>query len=96
MLTLAVFVALGKTKIDDVDIVFSALITSDQEVVRLDVSMDDPLLVHFLNSMDLPTPTVTTHSRGELLRSQKKKIVVWLLDFGMSATCHVAVKLSHQ
>ena len=70
MLTLTVFVALGQTEIDNVDVVFCAFITSDQEVVRLDISMYDPLLVHFLNSMDLQqTPTMATHSRGESLWS---------------------------
>ena len=75
MLTLTVFVALGQTEIDNVDVVFCALITSDQEVVRLDISMDDPLLVHFLNSMDLQqTPTMATHSRGESLQSHTDTI----------------------
>ena len=65
MLTLTVFVALGQTEIDNVDVVFRALITSDQEVVRLDISMDDPLLVHFLNSMDLYR-NKNTHSDDSL------------------------------
>ena len=42
--------------LNDVDVVFSALITSNQKVVRLDITMNDPLFVHFLNSVDLPTP----------------------------------------
>ena len=53
MFTLRVFVALGKTKINDVDVVLGRLVAADHEVVRLDVTMDDPLLVHFLNAMDL-------------------------------------------
>ena len=50
---LGVLVALGETKIDNVDIVFGALVTANKEVVGLNVSMDDPLFVHFLNSVDL-------------------------------------------
>ena len=53
MFTLRVLVALGKTKINDVDVVLGRLVAADHEVVRLDVTMDDPLLVHFLNAMDL-------------------------------------------
>ena len=53
MLTLRVLVALGKTKIDDVDVVLGRLIAPDHEVVGLDVTMDDPFFVHFLNAMDL-------------------------------------------
>ena len=56
VLTLGVLVALSETKINDVDVVFSALITSNQKVIRLDITMNDPLFVHFLNSVDLPTP----------------------------------------
>ena len=53
MLSLRVLVALGKTKINDVDIVLGRLVAADHEVIGLDVTMDDPLLVHFLNAMDL-------------------------------------------
>ena len=56
VLTLGVLVALSETEINDVDVVCSALITSNQKVVRLDITMNDPLFVHFLNSVDLPTP----------------------------------------
>lgn len=52
VLTLGVLVALGETEINDVDVVFSALITSNQKVIRLDITMNDPLFVHFLNSVD--------------------------------------------
>ena len=52
MLALAVFVALSETEIDDVDIVTGGFSASDQEVIRLDITMDDPLLVHLLDSLD--------------------------------------------
>ena len=53
VLSLRVLVALGKTKVDDVNVVLGAFGSSDQEVVRLDVAMDDALFVDFLNSLDL-------------------------------------------
>ena len=53
VLTLRVLVALGKTKIDDVNVVLGRLIAPNHEVVGLDVTMDDPFFVNFLNTMDL-------------------------------------------
>ena len=53
VLTLRVLVALGKTKINDVNVVLGRLVATDHEVVGLNVPMDDPLFVHFLNTMDL-------------------------------------------
>ena len=41
-----------ETKVNDVDVVFVSLCASNQEVVRLDVSMNDSLLVHLFNSLD--------------------------------------------
>ena len=49
---LGVLVALGETEIDDIDVVAGGVLTTDQEVVRLDVSVDDPLIVHFFNALD--------------------------------------------
>ena len=53
MLALGVFVLLGQAKVDDVDVVLGLLVTAHQEIVRLDVTMDDPLFVHFLNAANL-------------------------------------------
>ena len=53
VLALAIFVTLCQSEVDNVDVVLSALISADEEVVRFDISVDDPFLVHFLNSMDL-------------------------------------------
>ena len=53
VLALRVFVALSESKVDNVDIIFGALIASNQEVVRFDVSVDDSLFVNFLNSVNL-------------------------------------------
>jgi len=55
MLTGAILVALGKTEIDDVDLVSCRLSSSDEKVIRLDIAMDDSLgmnllkMVHKLN-----------------------------------------------
>lgn len=48
VLTSAVLVALGKTEIDDVDLVTGGLGGSDQEVVWLDIAMDNSLSMNFL------------------------------------------------
>lgn len=53
MLPIRRSVALGKTKIDDVDIVLGGVIASYKEVIWLDVSMDNALLMHYFNSLNL-------------------------------------------
>ena len=53
VLALGVLVALGETEVNDVNVVFSALIPANKEVVWLDIAMDNPLLMHFLNTVDL-------------------------------------------
>ena len=53
VLALRVLVALGQTEVNDVDVVLRALATTHQEVVWLDVTVDDALLVHFPNAVDL-------------------------------------------
>ena len=52
VLTLAVLVALGQAEVDNEDIISRALLPSNQEVVRLDVTMDDALFMHLFNSFD--------------------------------------------
>ena len=52
VLALAVFVALGETEVDDVDVVAGRLRASNQEVIRLDITMNDSLFMHLLNSLD--------------------------------------------
>ena len=53
VLTLGVLVALGETEIDDVYVVLCALVSTNEEIIWLDVSMNDPLFVDFLNTVDL-------------------------------------------
>jgi len=50
VLVVRVLVALGQTEINDVDVVLGALGATDQEVVGLDISVDNALLVHFLDA----------------------------------------------
>jgi hypothetical protein len=50
---LRVLEALGETEVDDVDVVFGGLGGADEEVVRLDVAVDDALLVNLLDAQDL-------------------------------------------
>lgn len=51
VLSLRGFEALGEAKVDDVDAVLGSVGAANQEIVRLDVSVDDSLVVHFLNSL---------------------------------------------
>ena len=53
MLALRVLVALGKAKVDDVDIILCALVAANQEIIGLDISVDDALFMDFLNAMNL-------------------------------------------
>ena len=52
VLALGVLVALGQTEIDDVDVVAGRVSAADQEVIGLDITMDDTLLVHLFNTSD--------------------------------------------
>ena len=52
VLAIAVLVALGETEVDDVDVVAGRLRASNQEVIRLDITVDDSLFMHLLNSLD--------------------------------------------
>ena len=52
VLTIGALVALSQSKINDVDSVFGLLSASNQKVVGFDISMNDSLFVHDLNSLD--------------------------------------------
>ena len=49
--SLIVSVALCESEINDVDVVPGGVSSSNQEIVRLDISMDQSLFVDFLNSL---------------------------------------------
>jgi hypothetical protein len=51
VLALRILKALGKSKINNVNVVFRKLGSTNQEIVRLNIPMDDSLLMHFLNSL---------------------------------------------
>lgn len=53
MLSVRVLVTLSKPEVDDVDVVLAGVSAADQEIVWLDISVDDSLLMYFLNSLDL-------------------------------------------
>ena len=53
VLAIRILEALGKPEIDNEDVILVVLRASHEEVIRLDVSVDDSLFMHFLNSHDL-------------------------------------------
>jgi len=53
VLAVRVLVALGETEVDDIDVVLVCVVAADEEIIRLDVSVDNALLVHLLNSLNL-------------------------------------------
>jgi hypothetical protein len=53
MLAVGILVALGKTEINDEDVIFVLIISSNQKVIRLNISMNDPFFVDLLNSLNL-------------------------------------------
>lgn len=53
VLAVRVLVALGETKIDDVDVILVCVVAPNQEVVGLNVSVDNALFVDLLNSLNL-------------------------------------------
>lgn len=50
--SLRILVALGQAKVDDVDVVLCAFCSANQEVVGLDVSVDNPFFMHFLDALN--------------------------------------------
>lgn len=53
VLALAVLEALSETEVDDVDLIFRLVRSSNQEVVWLNVAVNDSLLVHLLDAHQL-------------------------------------------
>lgn len=48
-----ILVAFGKTKINNVNVIFSTLCTSNQKVIWFNISMDDSLFMDFLDTLNL-------------------------------------------
>lgn len=53
VLTLAVFITLCQSEVNDVNLIFRLVRSADQEVIGLDVTVDYSLLVHFLDAHQL-------------------------------------------
>ena len=51
MLTFRRFVALSKAKVDNINRVFSLVVTTNEEIVRFDISVDDAFLMHSFYSL---------------------------------------------
>lgn len=52
MFPIRTFVAFSKTKINNVNSIFSLVISSNQKVIRLDVSMNNSFFMHNFDSLD--------------------------------------------
>ena len=52
MVPIVAHVALGQTKVDDIDLILVTLVGSNQKVVWLDVSVQETVLVDLLDSAD--------------------------------------------
>jgi len=52
VLTIRRLVALCKAKVNDINCILRLFITSNQKVVRLNIPVDDSLLMHTLDSLD--------------------------------------------
>jgi hypothetical protein len=53
VLSIRVLVAFGKTEIDDENVVFVSVVSSNQNVIWLDFSVNDSLFVDLLNTLNL-------------------------------------------
>lgn len=53
VLSIGILVALGETEIDDEDVIFVLVVSTNQKVIWLNISVDDPLFVDLLNSLNL-------------------------------------------
>ena len=49
VLTLTILVGLGETKVDDVYVVACGFRATDKEVIRLNIAVDDSLIMNFLD-----------------------------------------------
>jgi hypothetical protein len=55
VLSVRVAVAFSQTEVNDEHTVFGLVVPANQEVVRFDISVDHPLFMHLLYSLDLST-----------------------------------------
>lgn len=52
MLSFRVLVAFCKTKVNDVDVILVSFCPANKEVIRFDITVDNSLLVNFLDSLN--------------------------------------------
>lgn len=52
MLAFGVLVALRQAKINDINVIFCALVAANEEIIRFYISVNDSLFMYFLNSLD--------------------------------------------
>ena len=52
VLALRILKALSQTEVNDVDGILGVLRATDEEVIRLNVTVDDPLFMNFLDTVD--------------------------------------------
>jgi hypothetical protein len=72
VLSIRILVALGETEIDDEDVVLVLVVSSNQKVIRLNISMDYPLFVDLLNSLN--------HLDGDAENSLEVELAAALLE----------------
>jgi hypothetical protein len=72
VLSIRILVALGETEIDDEDVVLVLIVSSNQKVIRLNISMDNPLFVDLLNSLN--------HLDGDAENSLEVELAAALLE----------------
>ena len=51
--TIGVLVAFGQTEIDDENVILVSIVSTDQEVIGLNISVNDSFFMHLLNSLNL-------------------------------------------
>ena len=52
VLALAILVALSQTKINDIDVISGRFSSSNQEIIRLDISVNNALFMHLFDSLN--------------------------------------------
>ena len=52
VLTLRILKALSQTEVNDIDRVFGVLGSTDEEVIRLNITVNDSLFMHLLDTVD--------------------------------------------
>lgn len=73
--SLTIHVTFGKSEIDNVYVVFGCVRASDQEVIWLDVTMNNPLGVHLLDTADQLDSDHKNSFQVELLSARLEQVL---------------------